>query len=167
VGTAVRGLHFSASHLQRREYLHERDVTVAVLSEGTYGESKPYADFLGYTVPWYSARASTALTAGRDFGYIACYLRNHDHAYETYWSTDRGTEAMGTSYHLLDLTVFGRQEGWEDSPQGWPRLSADPPCNGQSPTSRSHKERRAPPSPTGSWVQQVRSSVQVRTSAYP
>jgi len=48
----VRGLHFSASHLQRREYLHERDVTVAVLSEGTYGESKPYADFLGYTVPW-------------------------------------------------------------------------------------------------------------------
>lgn len=120
----MRGLHFSASHLQRREYLHERDVTVAVLSEGTYGESKPYADFLGYTVPWYSARASTALTAGRDFGYIACYLRNHDHAYETYWSTDRGTEAMGTSYHLLDLTVFGRQEGWEDSPQGWPRLSA-------------------------------------------
>jgi len=82
---------------------------------------------------------------------------------------------MGTSYHLLDLTVFGRQEGWEDSPQDWPcrpasisgALSADPPCNGQSPTSRSHMEWRAPPSPTGSWVQQVRSSVQVGTSAYP
>ncbi len=52
MGTAARGLHFSASHLQRREYLHERDVTVAVLSEGTCGESKPYADFVAYTVPW-------------------------------------------------------------------------------------------------------------------
>lgn len=116
------GCTFSAAHLQRLEYLHERDVTIAVLSEGTYGESKPYADFLGYTVPWYSARDSTTLTADRGFGFIACYLRTDDHAYETYWTTDRGTEAMDTTYHLLDLTVFGRQERWEDSPQGWPRL---------------------------------------------
>ena len=118
------GCTFSAAHLLRLEYLHERDVTVAVLSEGTYGESKPYADFLGYTVPWYSARDSTTLTADRGFGFIACYLRTDDHAYETYWTTDRGTEAMDTTYHLLDLTVFGRQERWEDSPQGWPRLPA-------------------------------------------
>ncbi len=118
------GCTFSASHLQQLEYLHERDVTVAVLSEGNYGESKPYADFLGYTVPWYSARDSAALTADRGFGFIACYLRDENHAYETYWTTDRGTEAMDGTYHLLDLTVFGRQERWEDSPQGWPRLPA-------------------------------------------
>lgn len=118
------GCTFSASHLQRQEYLHERDVTVAVLSEGTYSESKPYADFLGYRMPWYSARESAALTADRGFGFVACYLRVGDHAYETYWSTDRGTEALCTTYHLLDLTVFGRQERWEESPQGWPRLPA-------------------------------------------
>lgn len=118
------GCTFCASHLQQLEYLHERDVTVAVLSEGTYGESKPYADFLGYTVPWYSARGSASLIADRGFGFIACYLRTDDHAYETYWTTDRGTEAMDTSYHLLDLTVFGRQEGWEDSPEGWPQMAA-------------------------------------------
>lgn len=118
------GCTFSASHLQQLAYLHERDVTVAVLSQGTYAESKPYADFLGYTAPWWSARDSVALTAGRGFGFIGCYLRTDEQAYETYWSTDRGTEAMDTSYHLLDLTVFGRQEGWEDSPEGWPRLPA-------------------------------------------
>jgi predicted dithiol-disulfide oxidoreductase (DUF899 family) len=33
----------------------------------------------------------------------------------------RGVEAMDNSYRLLDLTVYGRQEAWEDSPAGWPR----------------------------------------------
>ena len=108
--------------LRALEYLHERDVTVAVLCEGTYAESKPYADFLDYRVPWYSARDRETILAGRGFGFLACYLRTDDHVYETYWTTDRGTEAADTSYHLLDLTVFGRQEQWEDSPQYWPRL---------------------------------------------
>lgn len=44
--------------------------------------------------------------------------------YETYWSTDRGIKALMTSYHALDLTVYGRQERWEDSPQGWLRIPA-------------------------------------------
>jgi len=28
---------------------------------------------------------------------------------------------MDNSYRLLDLTVYGRQEKWEDSPSGWPQ----------------------------------------------
>jgi predicted dithiol-disulfide oxidoreductase (DUF899 family) len=39
--------------------------------------------------------------------------------FETYWTTMRGVEAMDNSYRLLDLTVYGRQEMWEDSPAGW------------------------------------------------
>jgi predicted dithiol-disulfide oxidoreductase (DUF899 family) len=41
--------------------------------------------------------------------------------FETYWTAGRGTEAGGTSYHLMDLTVYGRQETWEDSPENWPQ----------------------------------------------
>jgi predicted dithiol-disulfide oxidoreductase (DUF899 family) len=41
--------------------------------------------------------------------------------FQTYWATNRGAEAGATSYHLLDLTVYGRQELWEDSPEGWPQ----------------------------------------------
>jgi predicted dithiol-disulfide oxidoreductase (DUF899 family) len=41
--------------------------------------------------------------------------------FETYWTTGRGVEAMDNSYDLLDLTVYGRQEKWEESPPGWPR----------------------------------------------
>lgn len=119
------GCTFCASQLQRPEYLHARDITLAVLCEGEYAESAPYADFLQYATPWYSARGSDSLVAGRGFGFYACYVRDDDGAvYETYWTTDRGTEPGLWSYALMDLTVFGRQEQWEDSPEGWPRVPA-------------------------------------------
>ena len=53
--------------------------------------------------------------------HIVCYLRQGSRVFETYWTTRRGVEAMDNSYRLLDLTVYGRQEAWEDSPPGWPQ----------------------------------------------
>jgi len=53
--------------------------------------------------------------------HIVCYLRQQSDVFETYWTTGRGVEAMGNSYALLDLTAYGRQESWEDSPGGWPK----------------------------------------------
>jgi predicted dithiol-disulfide oxidoreductase (DUF899 family) len=50
-----------------------------------------------------------------------CYLRDGDRVFETYWTTLRGVEQMDNSYALMDLTVYGRQESWENSPQGWPQ----------------------------------------------
>ena len=48
-------------------------------------------------------------------------MRQGSKVFETYWTTIRGVEAMDNSYRLLDLTVYGRQETWEDSPTGWPQ----------------------------------------------
>lgn len=120
------GCTFSTCHMQVRDYLNERGVTYAVFSQGPYEESAEFAAFMGYTWPWYSARDSAPeLVDGRDFGFISCYVRDDDgQVFETYWTTGRGVEALMTSYHALDLTVFGRQEHWEDSPDGWPRLPA-------------------------------------------
>jgi predicted dithiol-disulfide oxidoreductase (DUF899 family) len=53
--------------------------------------------------------------------HIVCYLRQGSNVFETYWTTRRGVEVMDNSYRLLDLTVYGRQERWEDSPAGWPK----------------------------------------------
>jgi len=53
---------------------------------------------------------------------IVCYLRDADRVFETYWATGRATEAMGSVYGLLDMTVYGRQETFEDSPPGWPQF---------------------------------------------
>jgi predicted dithiol-disulfide oxidoreductase (DUF899 family) len=57
------------------------------------------------------------LLAGRWFGMLVSYLRDGERAYETYWPTGRAAEVMALSYGLLDMTVYGRQETWEDSPQ--------------------------------------------------
>lgn len=117
------GCTMSTCHMHTLDYLHERGVTYAVFSQGAYDESAEFAAFMGYTWPWYSARDSTELVAGREFGFISCYVRDDDgQVFETYWTTDRGVEALITSYHALDLTVFGRQERWEDSPEDWPRI---------------------------------------------
>ena len=73
---------------------------------------------------WYSAQDSAdALLAGRRVGifYLVCYLRHGGRVFETYWTSGRGVEAMDYSYALLDMTVYGRQETWEDSPAGWPQ----------------------------------------------
>jgi len=72
---------------------------------------------MGYQMPWYSAtkQSADALLAGRWFGMLACYLRDSGRVFETYWTTDRGAELMTPAYGLLDLTVYGWQESFEDS----------------------------------------------------
>lgn len=119
------GCTFSTAQIQLPEYLNARDVTLAVCTEGEYEQSAAYARFMGYRLPWYSARGSADLVAGRPFGFIACYLRDGDRAFETYWTTGRGTEVLDWSYGVLDLTAYGRQEPWEESPDGWPVLPPD------------------------------------------
>ena len=84
----------------------------------------------------------TELSYLRSRDIIVCYLRDGARVFETYWTTIRGVEAMDYSYALMDLTVYGRQESWEDSPPGWPqecsitRTAAGPPdwppANGSS-----------------------------------
>jgi predicted dithiol-disulfide oxidoreductase (DUF899 family) len=105
-------------------YLHSRDISYAVFSQGPYDESVRYRDFMGWQMPWYSAQESRhELLTGRQVGlfHLVCYLRDGDRVFETYWTTRRGVEALDYSYALMDLTVYGRQEPWEDSPPGWPQ----------------------------------------------
>ncbi|MGI8870387.1 MAG: DUF899 family protein [Mycobacteriales bacterium] len=73
-------------------------------------------------MPWYSAAESIdVLMAGRGPFMLACYLRQSDRVFETYWTTGRGVEVMDQTYGLLDRSAYGRQEAWEHSPAGWPK----------------------------------------------
>jgi predicted dithiol-disulfide oxidoreductase (DUF899 family) len=130
------GCTWVTTQVRELSYLHSRGVTFAVFAQGPYAESARYRDFMGWEMPWYSAEGSLdALLVGRRAGmmHIVCYLRQGSKVFETYWTTRRGVEAMDNSYRLLDLTVYGRQEPWEDSPTGWPqactytRTSSGPP----------------------------------------
>jgi predicted dithiol-disulfide oxidoreductase (DUF899 family) len=123
------------SQVGELSYVHSRDVTFAVFSQGRnvsfagadpqsgYDESLRYRDFMGWDLPWYSAQPSLdELLVGRELGlfHLVCYLRDGDRVFETYWTKARGVEVMDYSWALLDRTVYGRQEAWEDSPEGWP-----------------------------------------------
>ena len=119
------GCSFYTSQVRELSFIHSRNVTYATFCQGPYEEGARYRNFMGWTMPWYSAEKSAldTLLVGRRVGmmHIVCYLRQGSRVFETYWTTRRGVEAMDNSYRLLDLTVYGRQETWEDSPPGWPQ----------------------------------------------
>lgn len=123
------GCTFYTSQVRELSFIHSRDVTYATFAQGPYEESARYRDFMDFAMPWYAAPRDSleTLLVGHKVGmmHIVCYLRQGSKVFETYWTTRRGVEAMDNSYRLLDLTVYGRQEKWEESPPGWPRLKGE------------------------------------------
>jgi predicted dithiol-disulfide oxidoreductase (DUF899 family) len=119
------GCTWVTTQITELSYLHSRDIAFAVFCQGSYDESSRYHDFMGWEMPWYSAQDSVGvlLAPPKRAGmmHLVCYLRDGDRVFETYWTTLRGVEAMDYSYALMDLTAYGRQEAWEDSPPDWPQ----------------------------------------------
>ncbi len=117
------GCTFYTTQVGELSYLHSRDITYATLCQGPFAESLRYRAFMGWEMPWYSVEQSpdTLLTGRVGMFHLVCYLRSGDRVFETYWTNGRGVEAMDNSYALMDLTAYGRQEKWEDSPAGWPQ----------------------------------------------
>ena len=60
-----------------------------------------------------------------DFPGNSVFLRDGNDVFHTYSAYARGLDRLFMPYNFLDLTVYGRQEDWEDSPEGWPRLPMD------------------------------------------
>ena len=89
------GCTFFNGQVRELSYLHARDTTYATLCQGPYEQSVRYRDFMGWDVPWYSCEESAeVLIGGRAPFVLACYLRDGDKVFETYWTTYRGVEVM-------------------------------------------------------------------------
>lgn len=58
-----------------------------------------------------------------DWTVNSVFLRDGDRVYHTYSAFARGLDHLAFPYQFLDMTPYGRQEEWEDSPAGWPRWS--------------------------------------------
>jgi predicted dithiol-disulfide oxidoreductase (DUF899 family) len=56
-----------------------------------------------------------------DWPGASVFLRRGDEVFHTYTTYARGLDSSSPGYPFLDLTPFGRQEPWEDSPAGWPQ----------------------------------------------
>lgn len=119
------GCTWFASHIATLEPLHAKDTTFAVVTVGDWNEAAVYRNRFGWTMPWYSTAESTFgadVGAGPGGGFaINVFLRDGDRAYHTYHTAGRGSEPITNSWALLDLTPFGRQESWQDTPDDWPQ----------------------------------------------
>ncbi|MGW1818038.1 DUF899 family protein [Streptomyces sp. NPDC002125] len=113
------GCTSAAWSLRDPVYLNARGVSLAILTTGAWEEVAPFVEFMGYTHPWYSVRGVEG-PAGGDMGYLTCYLRDGDRVFLTYSTTGRGNEAFSGFFGLLDMTPHGRDEAWQENPEGRP-----------------------------------------------
>lgn len=77
----------------------------------------------GWTLPFASSHGTTfSHDCGADAGFmLSAFVRNGSDVYRTYSTTARGVDRILFVNNILDLTAYGRQEDWEDSPPGWPQ----------------------------------------------
>jgi predicted dithiol-disulfide oxidoreductase (DUF899 family) len=103
--------------------LAERGVSWATVSNMPLAQIEALKARMGWTMPFVSSRGNgfaDACGAGRGF-LLSVFLRNGDEVYRTYCTTQRGVDRLVFVHNILDLTPYGRQEDWEDSPTGWPQ----------------------------------------------
>lgn len=103
--------------------LADRDVSWVTVSDMPLVQIEAYKQRMGWTVPFVSSRGTTfAADCGVGPGFLlSVFLRDGQDIYRTYTTTSRGVDRLVFMHNILDLTPYGRQEDWEESPPGWPR----------------------------------------------
>jgi predicted dithiol-disulfide oxidoreductase (DUF899 family) len=98
-------------------------VTWVTVSNMPLAQIESYTTQRGWTLPFVSSHGTTfAEDCGAGGGFmLSAFLRDGDEVYRTYGTTSRGVDRLVFTNSVLDLTVWGRQEDWEDSPPGWPQ----------------------------------------------
>jgi predicted dithiol-disulfide oxidoreductase (DUF899 family) len=126
---ACPGCSFFIDHIGNLAHLHARDTSFVAVSRAPLGNIQRYKKRMGWSVPWVSSSGSSFNTdfglttdAGETFG-LSVFLRDGEDIFRTYFTNSRGVEMLGTTWSFLDLTPFGRQETWEDSPENWPQTA--------------------------------------------
>jgi predicted dithiol-disulfide oxidoreductase (DUF899 family) len=122
-GEPCAGCTMFADQVAPIEHLNARDTSFAMVSRASQPQIEAYKRRLGWTMPWYTVIAEGFQEALGTTEYYALnvFLRDGDRAFLTYETRGRGVEALGSVWTFLDLTPFGRQETWEDSPPGYPQ----------------------------------------------
>jgi predicted dithiol-disulfide oxidoreductase (DUF899 family) len=106
-------------------HLHSRDTTMADVSLSRYEDLAALRERMGWQVPFYSSlgnRFAADCGTAEGFG-LSVFLRHDDRVFRTYFTNNRGVEAIGSVWSILDRTPLGRQETWEDTPAGRPQTA--------------------------------------------
>jgi predicted dithiol-disulfide oxidoreductase (DUF899 family) len=129
------GCSMVVDQLTDLRHLHARDTSFALVSRAPIERIERYRERMGWDVPWYS-------WGGGDYGVelglsppepkegeyqdgemfaLNAYFREGNEIYRTYFTSWRGLEVIGPVWSFLDRSLLGRQETWEDSPEGYPQ----------------------------------------------
>ncbi len=119
---ACRGCSMVADQVSHLAHLNARDTTLAFVSRAPQADIARLKERMGWTMPWYSITDGFDADFGVDewHGHNVFY-RDGSEVFRTYFVDKRGDETLGTLWSYLDITPLGRQEAWEDSPQGYPQ----------------------------------------------
>lgn len=122
--------------------LAQRNTTFVLISRAPFSKLETYRRQRGWNRPWFSSFGGDfnhdfhvtldgkvrsaeynyrpATDTGEAHG-LSVFFRLDDEVYHTYSCYARGVEGLCDAYRLLDVTPYGRQEDWENSPAGWPQ----------------------------------------------
>jgi predicted dithiol-disulfide oxidoreductase (DUF899 family) len=121
---ACRGCSLGADQVSHLAHLNARDTTLAYASRASQADIQRLKTRMGWEMPWYTITDSFDTDFGVDewHGHNV-FFRDGERVFRTYFINNRGDEAMGSIWSYLDATVLGRQEEWEDSPEGYPQTA--------------------------------------------
>jgi len=119
---ACVGCSLMADQVSNLAHLHARDTSLVFASRAPQADIQRMTARMGWQIPWYTITDGfdADFGVGEWHGHNA-FIRDGDRIFRTYFVNDRGDEGMGTTWSYLDITAYGRQEEWEDSPDGTPQ----------------------------------------------
>jgi predicted dithiol-disulfide oxidoreductase (DUF899 family) len=113
------------SQFTRLDFLDNYDARFVVVTQGPINEALAYRRRVGNRMTWYSTAGSpfgadVGAPPGGEFA-LNVFFRDGDTVHRTWHSSGRGVEQISHTFPLIDLLPWGRQEEWQDSPEGWPQ----------------------------------------------
>ena len=123
--SGCRGCSMVGDQVAHPAHLNARDTTLAFVSRAPQPDIQRWQARMGWEhIPWYSLTDDFDADLGvAEWHGTNAFIRDGDRVYRTYVIDSRGDEAMGGTWDYLDITALGRQEEWEDSPEGYPQTA--------------------------------------------
>ena len=121
---ACRGCSMIADHVGHLAHLNARDTTLVFASRAPQPDIARLKARMGWQMPWYTITDGFDADFGVDQWHgTNAFIHDGDRVFRTYVINNRGDEALGNTWSYLDMTALGRQENWEDSPDGYPQTA--------------------------------------------
>jgi predicted dithiol-disulfide oxidoreductase (DUF899 family) len=120
---ACVGCSMVADQVAHPAHLNARDTTLAFVSRAPQHDIARLKQHHGWEhIPWFTITDDFDKDFDVDEWHgTNAFIRHDGRIFRTYFVDARGDEQMCNTWNYLDITALGRQEQWEDSPEGYPQ----------------------------------------------